>query len=55
MMRILKMVELSFETHEKYYELFLEEEMRLLENDKGKILWDFSIQTEMKFDCNKPE
>ena len=30
---------------QKYYEHFVEEEMRVLEN-KVKILWDFSIQTE---------
>ena len=28
------------------YEHFVDEEMRVLENDKVKILWDFSIQTE---------
>ena len=33
------------ETHKKYYEHFVEKEMQELENDKGKILWDFSIQT----------
>ena len=34
----------GFETHEKYYEHFLE--MRVLEIDKVKILWDFSIRTD---------
>ena len=29
--------------------------MRVLENDKVKILRDFSIQTETKFDHNKPD
>ena len=33
------------ETHKKYYEHFVEKEMQELENDKGKILQDFSIQT----------
>ena len=28
--------------------------MRVLENDKVKILWGFSIQTETKIDHNKP-
>ena len=43
------------ETHEKYYEQFVEEEMRVPENYKGKILSDFSIQTETKIDHNKPD
>ena len=44
----------GFETHEKY-EKFIEMEMRVLENDSVKILWDFSIQTERKIDHNKPD
>ena len=29
--------------------------MRVLENYKFKILWDFSVQTETKMDHNKPD
>ena len=42
------------ETYEKYYEDFVEKVMRVLENDKVKILWDFSIQSETKIDHNQP-
>ena len=35
-----------FDTHEKYYEHFVEMEMKVLEKDKVKILWNFSIQTD---------
>ena len=45
----------GFETHEKYHDHFIEKEMRVLENDRVKILWDFSIQTETKIDQNKPD
>ena len=38
----------------KYYEHFIEKEMRLLENDKVKIMWDVSVETEIKIDHNKP-
>ena len=33
----------------------VEKEMRILENDKVKILWEFSIQTETKIDHNKSD
>ena len=36
----------GFKTHEKYNEHFVEMEMRVLENDEVKILWNFSIQTD---------
>ena len=29
--------------------------MSVLENEKVKLLWDFSIQTEIKIDHNKPD
>ena len=45
----------GFEGNEKYYKYFVEKEMRVLENDKVKILRDFSIQTETKTDHNKPD
>ena len=45
----------GFEVHEKYYAHFVEKGMRVLENDKVKILWDFSIQTESKINHNKPD
>ena len=45
----------GFETHEKYYERFVEKEMRVFENDRVKILWDFSIQTGTKIAHNKPD
>ena len=34
----------GFKTHEKYYEHFIEKEMRVLENVKVKFLCDYSIQ-----------
>ena len=45
----------GFETHGKYYKHFVEKEMRVLENDKVEILWNFSIQRETKIDHNKPD
>ena len=36
----------GFEIHVEYYEHFVENKMRVLENDRVKILWDFSIQTD---------
>ena len=45
----------GFETHEKYYEHFVEKEMRLLENERVKILWDFSIQRATKIGRNKQD
>ena len=38
--------DLWFELYEKYYEHFIKKKIRVLENDKSKILWDLSIQTE---------
>ena len=42
-----------FDMLEKYYDHFVEKEMRVLKNDKVKILWDFSIQTETKINHKK--
>ena len=44
----------GFGRQEKY-EQFIEKERRTLENDKVKILWNFSIQREMKINHNKPD
>ena len=45
----------GFETDEKLYEHFVGKEMRVLENDKTKVLRGFSTQTETKIDHNKPD
>ena len=45
----------GFPTAAKSYENFVDKEMSVLENEKVKILWDFSIQTEIKIDHNKPD
>ena len=45
----------GFPTTAKIYEHFVDKEMAVLENDKVKLLWEFSIQTEMKLDYNKPD
>ena len=45
----------GFETHEEYYKHFVEKEMRVLENDRVKILWYLLRQTETKIDHNKPD
>ena len=39
----------------KSYEHFVDKEMAVLENEKVKLLWNFSIQTEIKIDHNKPD
>ena len=45
----------DFKTHEKYYEHFVEKKMIILENDRVKTLWDFSIQAETKIGHDKPD
>ena len=45
----------GFPTAAKSYEHFVDKEMSVLENEKVKLLWDFSIQTEIKIDHNKPD
>ena len=45
----------GFPTAAKSYEHFVDKEMSVLENEKVKLLWDFSIQTEVKIDHNKPD
>ena len=45
----------GFEYEEKTYDNQIDKESRVLENDKGKILWDFTIQTEKKLEYNKPD
>ena len=45
----------GFEMHKKYYEHFVEREMRVLKNDRVMILWDFLLQTETKIDLNTPD
>ena len=37
------------------YEHIVQKEMRVLENEKIKLLWDFPIQTEVKIDHNRPD
>ena len=37
------------------YEHVVQKEMRVLENERIKILWDFPIQTEAKIDHNRPD
>ena len=45
----------GFPTTAKSYEHFIDKEMTVLENEEIKLLWDFSIQTEMKIEHNKPD
>ena len=45
----------GFPTTGKSYEHFVDKEIAVLENEKVKLLWDFSIQTEIKIDHNKPD
>ena len=45
----------GFPTTGKSYEHFVDKEIVVLENEKVKLLWDFSIQTEIKIDHNKPD
>ena len=45
----------GFPSTAKSYEHFVDKEMAVLENEKVKLLWDFSIQTEIKIDHNKPD
>lgn len=45
----------GFACTEKYYEHFVETKMNVPENDKVKLLWGFSIQTEKRIDHNKPD
>ena len=44
----------GFET-QTYYKHFVKKEMKVLENDRVKILWDCSIETKIKIDHNKPD
>ena len=41
--------------HEKYHEPLVEKEMRVLENNRVKILRNFLMQIETKIDHNKPD
>ena len=45
----------GFPTTAKSYEHFVDKEMAVLENEEVKLLWDFSIQTEIRIDHNKPD
>ena len=45
----------GFPTAAKSYEHFVDKEMSVLESEKVKLLWDCSIQTEIKIDHNKPD
>ena len=45
----------GFPATAKSYEHFIDKEMTVLENEEIKLLWDFSIQTEMKIEHNKPD
>ena len=45
----------GFPTTAKSYEHFIDKEMAVLENEEVKLLWDFSIQTEIRIDHNKPD
>ncbi|XP_065055325.1 uncharacterized protein LOC135683870 [Rhopilema esculentum] len=45
----------GFLTTAKSYEHFVDKEMAVLENKEVKLLWDFSIQTEIRIDHNKPD
>ena len=39
----------------KSYEHFVDKERKVLENDRAKLLWDWSVQTDVKLDHNKPD
>ena len=39
----------------KRYEHVITKEMRALENEEVKLLWDFPIQTDEKLEHNRPE
>ena len=45
----------GFEHSMKYYEHFVKKENKVLENERVKIIWDVSIQTERMIDHNKPD
>ena len=45
----------GFACTEKSYEHFVEANMKVLENNEVKLLWDVSIQTERRLEHNKPE
>jgi hypothetical protein len=45
----------GFDHAEKSYNHFVDKNNRVLENDSIKLLWDFSIQTQVKIDHNKPD
>ena len=45
----------GFPTAARSYEHFVDKEMSVLENEKVKLLWDFSIQTEIKIDHINPD
>ena len=45
----------GFPTTAKSYEHFVDKEMAVLENEKVEQLWNFSIQTEIIIDYNKPD
>ena len=45
----------GFPTTAKSFEHFVHKEMTVLENEEIKLLWDFSIQTEMKIEHNKTD
>ena len=45
----------GFPTTAKSYEHFADKEMTVLENEEIKLLWDFSIQPEMKIEHSKPD
>ena len=45
----------GFPTTAKSYKHFVDKEMAVLENEKVEQLWNFSIQTEIIIDYNKPD
>ena len=45
----------GFPCTEKSYEHVITKEMRVLENDEVKVLWDFPIQTDEKLEHNRPD
>ena len=45
----------GFSTTAKSYEHFIDKEMTVLESEEIKLLWDFSIQTEMKIEHYKSD
>ena len=44
----------GFACTEKSYEYFVETNLKVLEKDEVKLLWDVSIQTEWRLEHNKP-